>query len=212
MAEHTEEIKVKRGEVYMADLKGYDIDVEDNVLRGPRPVLVIQNEIGNNHSPNVIVAKITGTQSHKNKPVHQKISLKIDSTIYFESVATISKSKLKYKMGELTSEEMLEAEKKLALSIGLDFYMPEEVKVLSKNIITKPSSSSPEEEIVSKTFNVWVKTKYRTKEVYLDYDKHLKKLDITLEAPLLLVEQKLNTLKGIQVINEAIKQGSCKFL
>ena len=109
-------MKVNRGEVWMADL-GYE-NVKSSEQRGYRPVLIIQNDIGNKFAPTVIVACIT-KQTKTVIPTHLECELYESSTILFEQLRTISKERLNKKIKTLTPEEMQEVDIKIKISMGL---------------------------------------------------------------------------------------------
>ena len=111
---------VRRGDIYYADLS----PVVGSEQGGVRPVLVVQNDIGNKYSPTVIVAAIT-SQIHKGKlPTHVEISaseygLPKESVILLEQIRTIDKKRLKEKIGYLTPEMMEIVNEGLQISFGL---------------------------------------------------------------------------------------------
>ena len=109
---------VRRGDVYLADLNPA-IGCEQG---GIRPVLVLQNDIGNLYSPTTIVAAVTAKQTKKTLPVHMPISaymLRIDSTMLLEQIRTIDKCRLKGYLGSVSETEMRDIDRALKLSIGL---------------------------------------------------------------------------------------------
>ena len=113
----TKKMRVYRGEIWMADL-GYE-NVKESEQRGYRPVLIIQNDIGNRFSPTVIVACIT--KQHKTDlPTHMKCELFEPSTIMFEQVRTISKERLNKRVTKLTEAEMQEVNERLKISMGIE--------------------------------------------------------------------------------------------
>ncbi|MCD8089229.1 MAG: type II toxin-antitoxin system PemK/MazF family toxin [Clostridiales bacterium] len=111
---------VKRGDIFYADLS----PVIGSEQGGIRPVLVIQNDIGNRYSPTVIIAAIT---SHINKaklPTHieadsKKYSLIKDSVVLLEQIRTIDKKRLREKIGHLDRGLMTKVDKALLISLGL---------------------------------------------------------------------------------------------
>ena len=107
---------VFRGEIFMADL-GLE-NKEDGEQKGYRPVVVIQNDRGNRHAPTVIVASITSRKKTP-LPTHQNINLEEASTIMFEQIFTISKTRLKKLVGRLSEAELIEANYRMAVSLGL---------------------------------------------------------------------------------------------
>ncbi|KYG34398.1 type II toxin-antitoxin system PemK/MazF family toxin [Alkalihalobacillus trypoxylicola] len=111
---------VKRGDVYFADLS----PVVGSEQGGVRPVLVIQNDIGNRFSPTVIVAAITAQIQKAKLPTHVEISAKRygfdrDSVILLEQVRTIDKQRLTDKITHLDDDMMNRVNEALTISIGL---------------------------------------------------------------------------------------------
>jgi len=107
---------VKRGEVWYADLSGYTVMGSEQT--GVRPVLVIQNDIGNKFSPTVIVVAITSANK-KEIPTHVHVQLRKPSIILCEQIFTISKQRLIKKVCELDEKTMKEVEYKIKVSLGL---------------------------------------------------------------------------------------------
>lgn len=111
---------IKRGDIFYADLR----PVIGSEQGGVRPVLIIQNDVGNKHSPTVICAAIT-SQMHKAKlPTHIELSagkydLVKDSVILLEQLRTIDKKRLKDKVCHLEEDVMLKVEKALCVSLQL---------------------------------------------------------------------------------------------
>jgi mRNA interferase MazF len=111
---------VKRGDVYFADLS----PVVGSEQGGVRPVLVIQNDIGNRFSPTVIVAAITAQIQKAKLPTHVEIDAKRygferDSVILLEQVRTIDKQRLTDKITHLDDEMMEKVDEALQVSLGL---------------------------------------------------------------------------------------------
>ena len=113
---------VKRGDMFYADLS----PVVGSEQGGTRPVLVIQNNIGNKYSPTVIVSAIT-SQLNKNKlPTHieldsEEFGLKADSIILTEQIRTIDKSRLKEKIGHINDAKVMsQIDNALGVSFGLE--------------------------------------------------------------------------------------------
>lgn len=113
---------VKRGDMFYADLS----PVIGSEQGGVRPVVIIQNDIGNKHSPTVIAAAIT-SQTGKNKlPTHIEIGmensgLKADSVVLAEQIRTIDKSRLKEKIGHIEDDEVMnKINSALGVSFGLE--------------------------------------------------------------------------------------------
>lgn len=110
---------VKRGDVYYADLS----PVVGSEQGGTRPVLIIQNDIGNRHSPTVIVAAITAKIQKAKLPTHveaiRKDGFDRDSVILLEQVRTIDKQRLTDKITHLDDELMGKVDHALVISLGL---------------------------------------------------------------------------------------------
>ncbi|ADE67329.1 MULTISPECIES: type II toxin-antitoxin system endoribonuclease NdoA [Priestia] len=111
---------VKRGDVYFADLS----PVVGSEQGGVRPVLVIQNDIGNRFSPTVIVAAITAQIQKAKLPTHVEIDAKRygferDSVILLEQIRTIDKQRLTDKITHLDDEMMDRVDEALQISVGL---------------------------------------------------------------------------------------------
>ncbi|MBO9600637.1 type II toxin-antitoxin system PemK/MazF family toxin [Cohnella panacarvi] len=111
---------VKRGDVYYADLS----PVVGSEQGGVRPVLVIQNDIGNRFSPTVIVAAITAQIQKAKLPTHVEIDAKThgmerDSVILLEQIRTIDKQRLTDKITHLEDDTMRKVDEALQISVGL---------------------------------------------------------------------------------------------
>lgn len=116
---------IKRGEIYYADL-GAPVGSEQG---GERPVLIMQNNVGNRHSPTVIAASITSRQNKTSLPTHVFLhagagNLPCDSVVLMEQIRTIDKRRLKSKVGRLNKEEMAAAERALLISFGVQLVLP----------------------------------------------------------------------------------------
>ena len=111
---------VKRGDIYYADLS----PVVGSEQGGMRPVLIVQNDTGNKHSPTVIAAAITSQTGKAKLPTHieinaQSVGLSRDSVILLEQIRTIDKSRLRERMGKLDDSTMTAVDNALAVSFGL---------------------------------------------------------------------------------------------
>ena len=111
---------VHRGEIYYADLS----PVVGSEQGGVRPVLIVQNDVGNKFSPTVIAAAITSQKDTANLPTHiavnaQGSGLIKDSIILLEQVRTLDKHRLREKMGRLDAESMGRVDQALSISFGL---------------------------------------------------------------------------------------------
>ena len=111
--------QVKRGEIYYADLS----PVVGSEQGGIRPVLVIQNDVGNKYSPTVIVSAITSQLSKAKLPTHidlsaEKYNLPKNSVALLEQIRTLDKRRLKEKVTTLSADKMREVNKAILISLG----------------------------------------------------------------------------------------------
>lgn len=111
---------IRRGDIYYADLS----PVVGSEQGGIRPVLIVQNDVGNKYSPTVIAAAITSQKEKANLPTHIKLQanhsgLSKDSIVLLEQVRTIDKQRLKEKMGTLDPQSMNMINQALSVSFGL---------------------------------------------------------------------------------------------
>ncbi len=116
-------VNVKRGEVFYADLS----PVVGSEQGGIRPVLIVQNDIGNKYSPTVIAAAITSKRDKTKLPTHialgaQSCGLQKDSIVLLEQVRTIDKKRLREKMGTVDPTSMRRIDEALQISFGLDAF------------------------------------------------------------------------------------------
>ncbi len=113
---------IKRGDMFYADLS----PVIGSEQGGIRPVVIIQNDLGNKYSPTVIAAAITSQLGKTKLPTHipigsQNVGLKTDSVILAEQVRTIDKSRLKEKIGHIEDKNIMnQINSALGVSIGLE--------------------------------------------------------------------------------------------
>ncbi len=111
---------IRRGDVFYADLS----PVVGSEQGGVRPVLIIQNDIGNKYSPTVIVAAITSQINKAKLPTHieidgQKYGLPKDSVVLLEQIRTIDKRRFIEKISNLDKEMMAKVDESLMISVGL---------------------------------------------------------------------------------------------
>ena len=111
---------VKRGDIFYADLS----PVVGSEQGGTRPVLIVQNDTGNRHSPTVIAAAITSQTGKARLPTHINIAggsvgLSKDSIILLEQIRTIDKRRLKEKIGHVDEQLMTRVNEALEISFGL---------------------------------------------------------------------------------------------
>ena len=113
-------ISIKRGDIYYADLS----PVVGSEQGGMRPVLIVQNDTGNKHSPTVIAAAITSQINKARLPTHIELGAKSygltkDSVVLLEQIRTIDKRRLKERMGQLDESLMDQVDNAIAVSFGL---------------------------------------------------------------------------------------------
>ena len=112
---------IRRGDVFYADLR----PVVGSEQGGIRPVLIIQNDTGNKHSPTVICAAITSKMNKAKLPTHVEINaysseLMRDSVILLEQLRTVDKKRLKEKVCHLSSDYLQKVDQALMVSLELD--------------------------------------------------------------------------------------------
>ena len=113
-------VTIRRGDIFYADLS----PVIGSEQGGVRPVLIIQNDVGNKFSPTVIAAAITSQSMKTNLPTHIKVNadgcgLAHDSIVLLEQVRTLDKRRLKEKMGNLEIGDMDRVDQALSVSLGI---------------------------------------------------------------------------------------------
>ncbi len=114
-------MNIKRGDIFYADLS----PVVGSEQGGVRPVLIVQNNVGNKYSPTVIAAAITSQQSKANLPTHIAIAsndsgLVKNSVVLLEQIRTIDKKRLKEKMGSVDMKSMNKINHAISISFGLN--------------------------------------------------------------------------------------------
>ena len=126
MRERMNEMTIKRGDIFYADLS----PVVGSEQGGLRPVLIVQNDIGNRYSPTVIAAAITSRLGKNKLPTHidvlrsetvdtDVLGLAKDSVILLEQIRTLDKRRLKEKMGHLDEKLMRRVDDAITISFGL---------------------------------------------------------------------------------------------
>ena len=113
-------MNIRRGDIYYADLS----PVIGSEQGGVRPVLIVQNDVGNKFSPTVIAAAITSRRFKTEMPTHIQVNahgcgLTKDSIILLEQVRTLDKKRLKEKMGNLDERDMHRVNLALSVSLGI---------------------------------------------------------------------------------------------
>ena len=113
-------MNIKRGDIYYADLS----PVVGSEQGGIRPVLIVQNDIGNRYSPTVIAAAITSRMGKTKLPTHidiyaDEVGLAKDSVILLEQIRTLDKRRLREKMGHLDTSAMEKVNSAISVSFGL---------------------------------------------------------------------------------------------
>lgn len=112
---------IKRGDIFYADLR----PVVGSEQGGVRPVLVIQNDVGNRHSPTIICAAITSKMNKAKLPTHVELNTRRcdmvrDSVILLEQLRTIDKQRLREKVCHIDEELQTKVDEALLISLALD--------------------------------------------------------------------------------------------
>lgn len=113
--------KIKRGDIVYVNFD----PIIGSEQGGPRPAVVIQNDIGNRHAPTVIIAPITSKTKKSNLPTHVKLTSKClerNSVALLEQIKTIDKTRIEDYIGTLADEEMKMIDKALRISLGMGRY------------------------------------------------------------------------------------------
>nr|WP_072515238.1 type II toxin-antitoxin system PemK/MazF family toxin [Ndongobacter massiliensis] len=112
-------MKIRRGDIFFADLS----PVVGSEQGGIRPVVVIQNDVGNRYSPTIIVAAITSQTNKSRLPTHVLVNAHTDlpkhSVILLEQIRTIDKRRLRERVGSFDAKILQEIEKALCISLGI---------------------------------------------------------------------------------------------
>lgn len=116
-------LTVKRGDIFYADLS----PVIGSEQGGIRPVIIIQNDIGNKYSPTIIIAAITSQINKAKLPTHVEISseeygLNKDSVVLLEQIRTIDKKRLKEKIGKMSDRDVEKVNLALMISLGISIF------------------------------------------------------------------------------------------
>lgn len=112
--------EIRRGEIYYADLS----PVVGSEQGGIRPVLILQNDMGNKHSPTTIVAAITSRKTKADLPTHVSFTaecLKSKSTVLLEQIRTIDKSRLTEYLGKMDKKTMGAVDRAIVVSFGIKY-------------------------------------------------------------------------------------------
>lgn len=112
-------VEIRRGEIYYADLS----PVVGSEQGGIRPIVILQNNVGNKYSPTVIVAAITSQINKARIPTHIELSsarylLPKDSVVLLEQIRTIDKARLKQKISSIDNFKMREINRAILISLG----------------------------------------------------------------------------------------------
>lgn len=123
--------EIKRGDIYYADLS----PVIGSEQGGMRPVLIVQNDVGNHYSPTVIIAVLT-SKIKKKMPTHIAIkngeaNIMMDSIILLEQLRTIDKFRLAKYIGSISDEKMRQVDQAMLISLGLNNFLQREMQKIS---------------------------------------------------------------------------------
>ena len=134
---------VKRGDIFYADLS----PVVGSEQGGVRPVLIVQNDTGNRHSPTVIAAAITSQTGKAKLPTHIELEamscgLPKESVILLEQIRTLDKRRLRERMGRLDDERMHRVDSAIAVSFGLRWQNNMPMRTDSQSILSARDTTS----------------------------------------------------------------------
>lgn len=143
-------LNIRRGDIFFADLR----PVVGSEQGGIRPVLIIQNDMGNRHSPTVICAAITSKMNKAKLPTHvalevRKYDIIKDSVILLEQIRTIDKSRLREKVCHLDDEILERINKALCISLALN----SESETEHKEVRTSSKPLTNKEQVMRKIVN-----------------------------------------------------------
>ena len=197
--------EIKRGEIYFVDLS--EIDYADTHISGKsRPGLIIQNDIGNENSYNVIVALITSAEK-KIYPFQYKVSLNGRvNTVMFDQILTVSKQNLNNKVGELTSQQMREADRALMCSLNLTAYSMMSVKDFNIiKVVTERTKNNEVSKLIVEII-ITIGDKETRKEGLVDL-RDLIKYDnaITKDSDMDEIKSKLDNCSGLNFLMNHIQ-------
>ena len=164
---------IRRGSIYYADLD----PVRGSEQGGYRPVLILQNNIGNDYSPTIIVAAITSRVKSK-LPIHVKLKdmkgLEKDSVVLLEQIRTIDKSRLDEKIGFLNRYQMRKVDEALRISVGVK-KMDKPILMTLCPVCAKPFYESDEHYIKRADLHQKIKTECMFCNVRTGYDYLIRK-------------------------------------
>lgn len=146
-------MNIRRGDIYYADLS----PVVGSEQGGLRPVLIVQNDIGNRYSPTVIAAAITSRMGKTKLPTHidiyaSEVGLAKDSVVLLEQIRTLDKRRLKEKMGHLNESVMGRVDGAIAVSFGLEG--ADEIREANRRVYTGHDGEERQEAIMHKAESV----------------------------------------------------------
>lgn len=203
--ESTDMREIKRGEVYFIDLSNIDY-LDSHIIGKSRPGLIIQNDVGNENSPNIIVALIT-TADKRPYPFQYKLNLNGRlSTIMFDQIMVVSKQNINDKIGELTAQEIRESDIALMCSLSLSHYSMLSIKDFSiTHVVTERTRNN---EVTNFVFEIshMVGDREQNKVGNIDV-KDISKFDpsITKDSDLDEIKDKLNNCVGLNFIANHIQ-------
>jgi mRNA interferase MazF len=190
---------ILRGQIYKADLSGFN--VKDIGVNKGRPVVVIQNDIGNKYSTDIVVAKITSVTEKRKYPTQYDIMLLYPSRICCETIYTIKKANLLEYMGHLSYNDMYELDTRLA--IGLQLILSRKIyKIEVVDTIT--SYKNPDDIFYLVTIHFVNHDKIEIKVSYTMFQEYFKNFSPSNEKHLHMVEDMLNTLHDIRFLEPFI--------
>lgn len=179
----SEAVSVKRGDIYYADLTGIEHSIGCEQT-GKRPVLVIQNDVGNNHSSTTIVATLT-TNIKRNMPTHVILSgfkgLQHTSAVCLEQIKTIDKSRLENYCGNIGPDKMKKIDDAIKVSVGINSSTLKNDQIMNAETKKEEIALVHKETIYENQDNDWLHIMGRQLDFYSNLEQYISNLKIEQE-------------------------------
>lgn len=192
---------ILRGQIYFADLS--EFSSQSLGANKPRPILIIQNDIGNMQSGEVIAARITSAVHKRKYPTQYDIFINTASRICLEDIITIKKDRLKSYIGRLTPEEMMQIDMRLATSLQLLLpSMIYQIEVL--DILTNNRNQNDIFYDIKITLNN--RQEMQLEISFVEFQQYFKEVKDYEKTNTSMIQAKLNTLRGLKFLDKYLYQ------